>query len=327
MPTAERKKFIAYDTRLLQPKPGETPESALNRAVDHLTGFVLEQKNAPPKERVNCLTLRFTQDGKLFNPDTGEVIENGLRNQAETDGPENKVFDKIQNWLFGNETGLAVWISPPKEGFFEESRILLYAIQKEGGDKIVRLWALPSKNNGEGCVEAANCLLGFSLENPKTIKDPEELRCAPIFIQGPVNLNLDKFLSEFFYFPKGTLEKLQTGEYIKIRQAAQREACEVINTWGNRLLTAQTSREHIWIGAKVEEEMAKRGYSLRSSGPCGILNSALLGLSAGIFDRLYAQVSHEGKFVHKCGLCNREIKKHIPAGYKCPSCGGIYLGC
>jgi hypothetical protein len=96
------------------------------------------------------------RDGKLIDPTTKETIESTVGSGTILDEPEKNVNRELEDWFGTHESGIAVWISPKKEGYYPGEKISIYRI----GYKIT----------GEKILLRAHNLFSANFKNPEEIR-------------------------------------------------------------------------------------------------------------------------------------------------------------
>lgn len=117
----------------------------------------------------------IAQGSQLLTP-SGEVVENSIDKDSYLGRIELKAFQKIQDWSFLNDSGVAVWFSPPYLGRYPVSKIIISEISESYGTKVLFNRAVVLDRDANTLVRLANGLVGES-----AFANPEELRETPIF--------------------------------------------------------------------------------------------------------------------------------------------------
>lgn len=86
---------LALNTKNWLPKEGESTAAALERVTEDFASASIEQREAPPEERINTGVLYFHKDGYLCDQ-FGERVQ--LRWETRTDYLENHGFTIIKRW-------------------------------------------------------------------------------------------------------------------------------------------------------------------------------------------------------------------------------------
>jgi hypothetical protein len=63
---------LALNTKNWLPKEGESIEKARNRTTHDFAAALIEQKEAPPEERIHTYTYILGENGQLSDRETGE---------------------------------------------------------------------------------------------------------------------------------------------------------------------------------------------------------------------------------------------------------------
>jgi len=221
-------------------------------------------------------------DGRIIDPNTKRPILEFI-----TEGEEKDVARKLEEWASQNHEGMALWISPKKEGVYPCPKVIMHKIAY-----------LP---NGTKTVLNSVILFEAEIENPRykrktlyTLPDSEE--------------NIFRILS---WINRKSKEEINT-------ETTQKTSKERAIYYADQI---QSGISHY----QVIQEMQRSGFLGENSISCpggstfsGIVesNSSIFSIDAG-----------GGKFVNNCGTCGMQINAFISSGYKCSSCGGTYLGC
>lgn len=132
----------------------------------------------------------LNSQGRLALGYTGEVVENQIETESYLGKAEYKGFIELQRWTNKNDSGKAVWISPPYTGIYDSPKIIVSEILKSDGIKILFNRAIVLDGfSSTDCFLFARDLAGYF---PQSI---EELRANPIPL--PQDLNWMDKLSHY----------------------------------------------------------------------------------------------------------------------------------
>lgn len=308
---------LALDTRKWLPKPGEEVGIAKQRASEDLAYAIREQLDTKDFEKsINPGRFLVNERGKLENPIFGE-IEDILREETEIDRLENEAFRKIQDWASSNNEGVVVWISPPIEGVYSETRIIVNEIKHLAKQKCVEYKAIRSNLTTDECLQIARQLVCKGAFGLGELEDDKSLRKNPIEIDLNEKAWIDLIED---LVPNSSLgESIKSGKDIKGIKAAKKIAEEIINDT-YKTVAFLGEQNHLIAGACIEDLASKKGYEMQPYGSCGTSNKIFLKRSindiffADSFSNLnntkdwdYAEgvcrVCEENSMVGPCGIC------------------------
>lgn len=263
------------------------------------------------------------QDGKLISPITGEPIENSIDRSTPLARKEAGALESIQDWVRENDSGVSVWISPPHprrttDPNVLDSKVIVSEILFEGQEKILFNRAFIFAMDGKDCVEAANNL-PYKVQE-QDVFDPEFLRQHPLFLQSPLEANINKTLQEHFPDPRQWTMAIE-GEDLIIKEENRplaekwyREQFE--KTSGVVYETGHEARHKNNSTATIEQLFGQY------NGSCP--PSMLPGNKAGAFEVLFQNSQIEGSrtLCCTCPFCKKEVEAPIKNGkIHCPKCG------
>lgn len=318
-----------------------------------IASFALEAGDRPLTERTNPVVLELTAFSKLVrreSRETEDVATKKILAWAETDTPaaeiwtttshpsEIEVLNALCDFADLNPGTIMVWVSPPKAGTYTESRIVAYQTIKINGQKYLFFRAVCSEHSTGECLEIAKQLSVFASPgtNPPLISNSGQLRATPLALTIPKEQTLTGFLSKTISGLPEVWKAIAKGNDLKEKIEALKVAVPIVDGFYDQIRQAESFIDQWEVGRGIEAEIKKMmGFRLRS-GPCGGLysdlsspSSGLTGIfGVGISARNYLNVNEgSGKFIHNCGVCGKELKRHMIKGDKCPYCSGTYEGC
>ncbi|MBU0572784.1 hypothetical protein KKH23_02390 [Patescibacteria group bacterium] len=313
---------LALNTRNWLPKEGESVDRARNRATHDFAAASIEQRKAPPEERINTFIYILGKDGQLYDKETGEKPT--LRWATETDHLENHAFQIMELWAREGSSENLAWFSPPddKHGY-TEARLVVSKIEKEKEEIsiICRAFCLPYSK--DECIDLAKEIAVTSTENTTHINSGDTLRAFPIFFNPPNNLAWYEYLEEKIKEPN-IWKKVKSGDDYRNKREALRLSRPVIEKHFDLIVATESAYGYVLAGALMEREIAMSGVIFQARGSCGMSNQEALGgfkNNSGIFDTVFSSAAtsnHESSF--SCPSCH----KAIPSGLGitvCPHCG------
>jgi hypothetical protein len=313
---------LALNTKNWLPKEGESIEKARNRTIHDFAAASIEQKEAPPEERINTYTYILGENGQLYNQETGEKPT--LRWTTKSDCLENHAFQLIERWAKEGQLEKLAWFSPPDNNHgYTEARLVVSEITKEKENVLIvcRAFCLPYSE--DKCINLAKEIAKTSNKNIANIDSGNTLRAFPIFFNPPEDLAWYEYLEKQIKEPN-IWKKIKDGDDYKSKSKALKLSEPVVEKYFDLIIAARNTYEYVLAGALMEKEMAMSGVIFQSKGSCGISNQEALGnlnKNLGIFDTMFANAAtpnYERSF--NCPKCH----KAIPSGLGitvCPHCG------
>lgn len=315
-----------------------------------VASFALEAGKRPLEKRVNPVILETSAFGSLTKSESKEaedIATGRILQWANNDTPameiwtegaafsEKETLEGLLSFADLNPGTVMIWISPPAARKYSESRIVIYQTININSQKYLFFRAICSEYSDEECLKIAQELSGFISPGTilSSIGDTKTLRATPLPLSLPKNKSYTGFFGEFVNLP-GVWEAIAKREDIREKIKALAVAEGIVETNYKSITEAKSYLDYWVVGSRIEKLLEeKMNFALRS-GPCGGLYSDLSFSSlAGVFGveisaKNYLKGS-EGtrKFIHNCGACNRELKRYMSKGDRCPYCGGTYEGC
>lgn len=307
MPTKEYKLFV--DARKIRGQP-------LRLAIEGLASEILEAQLIPDPY---CFIID-PQKG-LLEPFYSRPIWDFVAERDPVEAAEKKAVEALEEW--GKRTApdpgeIMLWISPPRPDS-PCTKFTISTIEEFLGERRLKNTAILNTLPSQTCLEIANRLSEFSLNFRPPIRDPEVLRATPLIIQLPEKTSWPDFLAKFI--PASWVwEMIKTADHETKKEQARKIGEGVF-------LSAQRQEMLFYIEIPVAlrtgDFLPQTTQHFYSCPPSGIL----LGPLEAVLSVAKIFTATEAKYVKNCGKCGKIIKEVIPTGYKCPSCGGIYLGC
>lgn len=307
MPTKEY--ILSVDTSRIRGQPREI-------AIEGLASEILEAQLVPDPY---CFII--DPEKGLLEPFYSRPIWDFVAERNPIETAEKKAVGALEEWGKRTAPGsneIMLWISPPRPDS-PCAKFTISTIEEFPGERRLRNTAILNTLSSQTCLRITNRLSEFSLNFRPPIGDPEILRATPLIIQLPEETSWPDFLAEFIP-ASWAWEKIKTAEHETEKEQARKIGERVF-------LSAQRqetlSHIEIPVALRTGEFLPQTTQHFYSCPPSSILLSPLEAVlsAAKIF------TAGEAKYVKNCGRCGETINEIIPAGYKCPSCGGIYLGC
>jgi hypothetical protein len=280
--------------------------------------------------QVHSFFLAILPDGTVVNPVLSKTkdVENFYADETHQTILEKIAGLKMRQALIEEpENTLVAWISPPGGEFkYDGATFEVGRIRKILGIKVLQTYGIPLKNvTGEYCERLFLMLEEFSNKSSQNINSPEELR-DKISILIPHESRWIDFLGNVFPELSEVFTKIKNGDVHRVQMKAIKDAKVTVN---DAFEGWEKPKENlVYIGAKIEKEMEKKGWSL-TGGRCGLLNSDLLKIQNkamfGMVEIKNTFGEKKSKYVKKCPYCDATIEKVIEPGYKC-SCGQVFEG-
>jgi len=322
-------------------RPGEITQDAAS--------FALEAGRRPLEKRINTAAVSVAEFEKLVKNDgrnPEDIATFGVYQWARESSAKIKIWtnsspptkNEILDGMFPftdfNPGKVMVWLSPPLEGAYEESRIIIYQIIEVNNEKYLFLRGLCGNQTTAECLKIAQNLLPFVqlTGNPDKITDREQLRATPLSLLLPPNETYTGFFRQIINLPK-VWAVIAQGEDLKEKKRLLSVAEQVVQRYYPLITKARTFDEQLRIGLILENTLARGLGSPLQSGPCGLLYSELSArslmrevLGVDLLNRRFS-AGEGSKFIHNCGACGQSLKRYMSKGDRCPHCGGTYEGC
>lgn len=238
------------------------------------------------------------------------------RTDNETYSSENTATFEIVQWFFSDAECLA-WISALKKGFYKTTRLGLKKKYTDGGRKIRVLNVdVYLKIPPEECAKIYSDFVSEEVERDIT---PEDFRDRPVEFNLPEGKTFDDLIRKFT--DKGLVELMAE------KDKATKDAAEIEQENAEEIQSARTEYQQIFVGARIEDELIKRGHAIKESTGCpGVSNRearAMLeaNVKAGIGEPEIKNPDRYGSYSKKdiCKKCGEE-KMVCPPPQGCGIC-------
>ncbi|MBI2267963.1 MAG: hypothetical protein HYU80_00775 [Candidatus Blackburnbacteria bacterium] len=298
-------------------------ETNPQRVAHNFASYTIEHADLPIWRRINTEYLFLRSDGSVVDV-SGIPIDQQLRKETESDFLENPVVPKIITFLHRGRVGDVLWWGSPKSGKFRytESRSIFYELFEEQGQRYLILHAVPGPHVVQDYLRVARDLSEYRRGWDVPVTE-DELRGTPIWVCPPKSNHWVRIFEQYLDFPPQVWKVIENGEDIKGKEEILKHALEVNRKWRKVVSQARTPYERVWVGAQMEEDMARRvGFGVQAFGSCGISNTE--ALRRGIFDRMFGE--REYPWSGNCPLCGT-YNKNMRRGDRCSGCDQVYEGC
>ncbi len=235
-------------------------------------------------------------NGKLVSPSSNMAVEKIVLRGGEIYEAEYDALLKIQDWADKNDSGIALWFSPPYLYGYSSLKIVASEIlHTPNSNKVLFNRAVVLDVDDETSLKIAN---SFS---DKLFTDPEELRGDPIFLDQ--NTKWTRVLSRY----TSQTRQIDSSEDILIKKRTLSETNDIYSKTNRAKMNA-------YQGNYAELEAKRRGLIGTMPDSC-----QLSGRSA--FNTFFGDSLFEGPMASfSCPRCEGSI----PAGLgitTCPHCG------
>ena len=308
-----------------------------------LASFALEARAGKVEKRVNTGAVRFSDFSQLEKSDplgpedqaTKQIIKwarediPSIEIRLSSPSEEEILLAMSGSTEFNTQT-MALWISPPKEGVYNESRFVFYQTLKVNGEKYLFFRALCGPQSSNECLSIAQTLISSSVsDRDYHIDDPEQLRATPLsFVITGVEPWTER-LSKVIILPE-VWRAIENGDDIKLKIEALAAADKITDVY-SPLISRALRFDHQRLGARIEGSLEKELGIKLTPGACGTLYSSFepktwatvipLGLKSS------SSLEKKSKFIRNCGACGKKLNMNMSKGDRCPWCGGVYEGC
>lgn len=301
----------------------ESIERRINAGVVGLKKFecLLQQNSQDPED---IATRQIYQWAQQDSP--------SLRiTTCSTSPSDREILESMQDCLDINPQTMVLWLSPPLENHYKESRIIIYQTIEVNGKKFLFFRAICGKQTAKECLAIAEHLLQSSSQaekTPDTITNPEKLRATPFLFLISGEESWINYLSRFIDMP-AVWKTIANGEDLRNKGKALVIAQNIVDQNYQKIIYARSFEE--WtVGVKIEQALQKGLGITLQSGPCGTLYSDLNRPWATIIplgiNNLFSS-EKKAKFIKNCGACGKELNQYMTKGDRCPYCNGVYEGC
>lgn len=227
--------YPSIDT-LQRPQDHPIPSQMNSAGLRELRDGVRAWENKPKKqigEEVASLCMetkripdpyfyKINQNGKLTSPVTGRLVEDVVLRDSEVGELEFQALKRIQEWDKDRESGVIAWVSAPKRGVYDVSKIIVSEIREQDGEQILFNRAIVLDIDEAHCLEFAKSLSRYSLNKPY-FSSNDEVRAIPLELSA--NCHWTYILEELL--PYISLEQVRNGEDLIIKDQTVNQALDI----------------------------------------------------------------------------------------------------
>ncbi len=154
--------------------------------------------------------------GKLISPGNKRPVEEVIIVANDLGRAEYFGFKKIEEGVNKRNLGYVVWISPPYEGFYKVSKIIISKIVYEEGKKKLLNRSIITNWDRVDSILVAQELTQLSEDQDQVFRNTKDVRTNPIFI-GPEK---EEQLAQIFeqILDRSKLEMIRTGADFTIKE-------------------------------------------------------------------------------------------------------------
>lgn len=167
----------------------------------------------------------ITTSGELFSPIGQCLVKDTIDDKTSPLGQlEYQAVFATEQWAASNKEGVSVWISPPKEGVYPTTKIIVQEIEYEEGEKKIFNRAIVLDFNDSQCMRFAWNLTSFSCNKP-IFRSLDEIRAIPLVLDTK-NKNWVDILEKLIVAPE-VWTMIRNGEDKQYKKEALRQAAVV----------------------------------------------------------------------------------------------------
>lgn len=187
------------------------------QVAEELASYSLETKRI-----ADPYYFLISKEGELISPTAHCKVKDTVADKTGPLGkPEYEALLAIEEWAARNNEGSAVWVSPPAEGVYPVSKIIISQIEQNEGTKRLFNRAILLDYDEKQCLEFAQNLAKFSQNRP-LLSSLNEVRSTPLFLKSHGNSWI-YILQELIDDPE-MWEGIKNGEDQRAKKEALRQA-------------------------------------------------------------------------------------------------------
>lgn len=280
------------------------------QAAEELASYSLETKRIP-----DPYYFIVTKTGELFSPTAHCRIKDAVEDKTGPVGSlEYQALLSIEKWAAQNNDGAIVWISPPYQGVYPVSKIIVSEIEHEGNAKKLFNRAIVLDFDEKQCMKLAWDLTSFSLNRP-VFTHLDQIRATPLILDTE-----DKpwvsILEELIDDPALWI-MIRNEEDKQLKKAALRQATMV----QKQFFVTQG------LSYSTEARMAVMRMLGPRQGSCPPKTSLQSRIAFQVFSEnaltYSGSTSKDPDFCKNCPVCGAQINCIVRAGGSCPSCKAV----
>ena len=280
------------------------------QAVEELASYSLETKRI-----ADPYYYLVNGNGELMSPTAHCRIRDVVQRTQPLGELEYQALLKTEQWVKGCSKGVVAWVSPPHQGIYPTSKVIISEIQINEGVKILFNRAIVLDYDEKKCFEFAQSLANYSQDRP-LLSHLDEIRATP-FVLNTRGLPWIRIFEELIDDPV-LWQEVREGKDKKAKEEAVVQARVVYQNLTNNHLPPQEIR------MMVEGMLGER------PGSCPVLfkgtafqvfssNSLELGTSSLSGSDQYGSLEFEcpkckksnkrssGKLIPNCHYCNADV--------------------
>lgn len=165
------------------------------QVVEELASYSLETKRIPDPYR-----FLVDKEGDLFSPSAGCKVKSIIRDESAIGRLEAEAFDFISTWVKEQDSGTIAWISPPCQGIYSTSKIIISQIEQKNNEKRLSNTAIVLDFDENECLKLAQGLTQYS-SNYQLFNHPDMLRANPLILNTK-GIHWTYILGEFIDAPQ-----------------------------------------------------------------------------------------------------------------------------
>ena len=161
------------------------------QAAEELASYSLETKRI-----ADPYYYLVNGNGELMSPTAHCRIRDVVQRTQPLGELEYQALLKTEQWVKGRSEGVVAWVSPPHQGIYPTSKVIISEIQINEGVKILFNRAIVLDYDEKKCFEFAQSLANYSQDRP-LLSHLDEIRATPFVLIFPGSLPLSFQPSQF----------------------------------------------------------------------------------------------------------------------------------
>ncbi len=194
-----------------------------SQAAEEHASRVLETHRVP-----DPYYFLIDQDGDLFSPSALLKVKRSISTTLRVGVLEAQALGVISKWARDEQAGAIAWLSPPEEGIYPVSKVIISEIERVNGVKRILNRAIVLDIDGEECLDLGQRLSGYSTNRP-FLTHLDQLRSTPI-IMDTKNKTWIEIMEEVM--PSSFLWKsVRRGDEVVAKQEALAQAQAILTKY------------------------------------------------------------------------------------------------
>ncbi|MBI2315438.1 hypothetical protein HYU93_05300 [Candidatus Daviesbacteria bacterium] len=251
-----------------------------------------------------------TSDGELFSPVGQCLVKDTIDDKISPLGQlEYQAVLAIEQWAANNKEGVSVWISPPKQGVYSASKIIVQEIEYEEGIKKIFNRAIVLDFDEKQCMKLAWNLTSFSSNKP-IFRNSDEIRATPLILNTQKKPWID--ILEKLIDASTIWTMIRSGEDKQFKKEALRQAAIV----QKQFFTDQRLSHSDQAKVAVIQMLGSGSASCppRSGSRVGTAFQSVAGSAVTISSRGFVESDSKGERTFPCPACGH-INERPYEGY------------